>query len=165
MKNVDSCNRLLSLINQTTYKGQSQVNLTYFLQQQTPKKILFFFSRYATDDIMCDNSGSERAGESLATITLARHQTCCVRQRIVLAIGVFRLIFFLVYSFIPLLLYPLIFASPSPLTKKRVAPLVTIVERIHAHKLYIIHARMHTTRERARRRKKKTHRAAESDDY
>lgn len=43
MKNVDSCNRLLSLINQTTYKGQSQVNLTYFLQQQTPKKILFFF--------------------------------------------------------------------------------------------------------------------------
>jgi hypothetical protein len=57
MKNVDGCNRLLSLINQTTYKGQSQVNLTYFLQQQTP---IFFCFRHATDDTNVDNPGSER---------------------------------------------------------------------------------------------------------
>lgn len=86
----------------------------------------------------------QSARESLATITSRGINTCCVRQRIVLAIGVFRLNIFLVYSFILLLLCPLIFRISLALTKKRVAPLVTIVERIHAHKLYIIHARMHT---------------------
>lgn len=134
MKNVDICNRLLSLINQTTYKGQSQVNLTYFLQQQTPKKNFFFSLRYWWYKVITQGQSARDSRDIKRTI---------VRQRIVLAIGVCFIYF--IYLFIYLFFlssYISHFHLPRP-TKKRVARSLRL-SSVYTHTNYSIHARMHT---------------------